>query len=90
MGDYLKGVYANLLNEQINMSAYFGKAATFPFMFQNTSQSSAAYKVSVMYVGEENCQELTVVKGAKEWRFFVNEQYLSGYAATTVSRRGTT
>jgi hypothetical protein len=54
MDDFIKNVYANLLNEQINLTAHFGKAVTFPYLFQNTSQSSSAYKVSIMYVGDEN------------------------------------
>jgi hypothetical protein len=76
MQDYIKGVYANLLNEQINMSAHFGKAVTFPYLFQNTSQAPAAYKISIMHVGNQDKEELTVVKSNKEWRFFVAEQYL--------------
>lgn len=74
MEDYLKGVYANLLNEQINVTAHFGKAVTFPFLFQNTSQYPSSYKVSIMSIGEENNQELALIKGNKEWRFFVVEQ----------------
>jgi len=71
MEDYIKGVYANLLNEQINMSAHFGKAVTFPYLFQNTSQSPAAYKISIMQVGSQEREELSVVKSNKEWRFLV-------------------
>lgn len=56
MEDYIKGVYANLLNEQINLSAHFGKAVTFPYLFQNTSQSSSSFKIAIMYVEDENSQ----------------------------------
>lgn len=80
MEDYIKNVYASLLNEQINLTAQFGRAVTFPFLFQNTSQSAAAYKVSIMGVGDENEGDLTLVKVSKEWRFFVAEQYPIRYA----------
>ena len=45
MNDYLKRVYADQLNEQINLSAHFGKAVTFPYLFQNTSQSPSSYRI---------------------------------------------
>jgi len=46
MPDYIKEVYEGLLNEQINMSAHYGKAVTFPFLFQNTSHFPASFKIS--------------------------------------------
>lgn len=54
MQDYIKGVYEGLLNEQINISARYGMAVTFPFSFQNSSQFPASYKVSILNVGETN------------------------------------
>jgi ADP-ribose pyrophosphatase YjhB (NUDIX family) len=91
MEDFLKGVYANLLNEQINLSAHYGKAVTFPYLFQNSSQAPASYKISVLHVAQEaGEEELTVVKNYKEWRFFVAEQYPSLDPATTASPSATT
>lgn len=52
MEEYLKGVYEGILNEKIIISAHFGKAVTFPFIFSNTSQSPASYKVSILSVGD--------------------------------------
>lgn len=53
MPDYIKGVYANLLNEQINLNAHFGKAVTFPYLFQNTSQTPSSYKISILQIEQE-------------------------------------
>lgn len=70
MNDYIKGVYTSLLNEQINLSAHFGKAATFPYLFQNSSPAPASYRVTILQAEDD----LLLVKEAKEWRFFVGEQ----------------
>jgi hypothetical protein len=63
---------------------------TFPFLFTNSSQTPASYKISILYVESEGSKELSVVKSNKEWRFLTNKQYSSPDSATTPSPSGTT
>jgi len=71
MQDYIKGVYEGLLSEKITISAHYGKAVTFPFVFFNRSQSPSSYKISILSVGSDDNKELVVVKANKEWRYIV-------------------
>jgi len=54
MANYIKEVYEGLLNEQINLSAHYGKAVTFPFLFQNTSPFPASFKISFITTDSSN------------------------------------
>ncbi len=72
--DFLKGAYEQLLNEKIIITAHYGKAVTFPFLFVNMSQTPSSYKISILYTEGDDEKELTVVKGNKEWRYLTNKQ----------------
>jgi hypothetical protein len=54
-----------LLNEKIIISAHYGKAVTFPFMFTNTSQTPSSYKISILYAEGDLTKELAVIKNNK-------------------------